>query len=340
MLPIKSGLATILCTLITVPLASQVLQIVPSATHALQTQWRSPIHLPVRCDEDGNVYFRSFQPGTTASPVVRVSLKRENVTSFSLASEPDFKRASVQDFAVTPQGQVFELIQVGDDVYIGSFSDDGSLKSKTRLEKQFWSAHLGVIAGGSRFVVAGSELPVKNGAPPGLVTAIFDDSGRLLKKLAFKHDPAELKEPRAGDPKIQNYLADQVILPLVSGDTQVGVNGDLFVMRASNPPQVFVLNSSGELVRKITVETPESGMALGSMQLSSSRLAALFYKADASQQLQKRVMVIVDINRGTMERSYHLADGLGGGFACYDGSSFTFLTTEGEKLAITTAKPE
>lgn len=227
----------------------------------------------------------------------------------------------MQDFAVTSDGKVFELIQAGDDVYVGAFSDDGSLKSKTKLEKQFWSAHLAVVSGGSRFLVAGSELPMKNGPPPGLVTAIFDNSGRLVKNLAFRHDPAELKEPPAGKPAIENYLADQEILPLVSGDTQVGPNGDLYVVRASKPPEVFVLTSSGEFIRKITVETPDNSMTLGSMQFSSSRLASLFYQADSSHQVQKRVMAIVDINRGTLERSYQLADGLGGAFACYNGAT-------------------
>ncbi len=337
---LSSALIGVLWAAVPLSLTAQALRIVPTSTHVLQTEWNQPLHLPVRCDEDGNIYFRKFGSGITSSPVVRVSQKHDDVTSFSIANEPGLKGASVHDFAVTTDGTVFELVHAGNDVYVVDFSDDGSVRSKSKLEKQFWPEHLAVTPDGDRFLIAGTELLEKDGKPPRLVTAIFDNSGRLVKDLTLQHDPAILKEPRAGEPRIENYFTSQEILPLVQGETQVGRNGDLYVVRASRPPEVFVLNSSGELVRKITIDVPENGMRLGGIQFSDSRFAAQLYQADASGQVQKQVMAIVDISRGTTERAYQFADGLGGVFACYDGSSFTFLSTEHGKFAITTAKPE
>ncbi len=336
----SSVLVGVLWAAVPFSLTAQALRIVPTGTHVLQTQWNRPIHLPVKCDQEGNIYFRNFETGITSSPVVRVSQKRDDVTSFSVANDPDLKGASVRDFAVTPDGTVFELVHAGNDVYVVEFSDDGSVSSKTKLEKQFWPEHLAVTPDGDRFLIAGTELPAKDGKPPQLVTAIFDNSGRLVKDLTLLHDPAVLKEPRAGEPRIENYFTSHAILPLVQGETQVGLNGDLYVVRASRPPEVFVLNSNGKFVRSVTVDVPENGMSLGAIQFSDSRIAALFHQLDDSGQVQKRVMAIVDSNRGTTERRYQLADGMDGVFACYDGSSFTFLSTEHGKFAITTAKPQ
>jgi hypothetical protein len=332
-------LSTLLLAVTTVSSAQSV-KIVRSDVAVLQTQWQRPLHIPVRCDHDGNVYFRGLEQGNASSPVLRVNPKKDGAITYTLDNEPDLRLSAVQDFSVAPDGDLFELVQGQDAVYVASFSSDGSFKSKTKLDRQFWPAHLTVLAGGSRFLVTGSELPQKGGPPPGAVTAIFDDSGKVVKDLTFKQDPAILKEASKGPPNVDNYLADKAILPLATGDTQAGIDGNLYVMRASTPPVVFVMDASGQLIRRITVELPEAGMEVGTMQVSGSRIAFLFYRSDPSGQVQKRIMTLVDAKSAKVDGSYDLGDGLGGAFACYDGSSYTFLTTEHGKLSIVSAKVE
>ena len=272
--------------------SAQSLEIVRSDVTVLQTQWQRPLHLPVRCDQDGNIYFRGFEQGNPSSPVLRVNPKNDSAITYLLDNEPDLRLSPVQDFSVAPDGGLYELVQGPDAVYVASFSEDGTFKSKTKLEKQFWAAHLTVLPGSLGFLVTGSELPKKGGPPPDVVTAIFNDSGKVIRNLAFKHDTAVLNKPPQGAPSVDNYLADKAMLPLAIGDIQSGIDGNLYIMRASNPPIVLVLDASGQLIRRITVEPPEAGMEIGTMQISGGMIAFLFYRSDKSGQVEKRIMAI------------------------------------------------
>jgi len=333
-------LVSLACMVIPQAVRAQTVKLVPSSTTVVQTEWHRPLHLPLRCDGDGNIYLRGFEQGNPASPVLRLSPKGDRVTTFSIGNEASLQKGVVQDFAVSLDGEVFELVQCDSDVYIASFSDDGSFKSKTKIERQFWAIHLNVLAGGTSFLITGSDLPVRGGPPPKLMNAIFDSSGRLVKEISFQHDPAELKEAAKGKPKVENYLGDKTILPLVTGDAQTGADGNLYVMRASKPAVIFALDSTGKLVRTVTVEPPESGMDVGSMKFSANWIAVLFYRANSDGQVEKRILALVDPRTGVREHTYVLGEGLGGAFACSNGTSYDFVTDEGGKLAITYAQPE
>lgn len=328
------------CMVIPQAVRAQTVKLVPTSTTVVQTEWRRPLHLPLRCDGDGNIYLRGFEQGNPASPVLRLSPKGDRVTTFSFGNEASLQKGVVQDFAVTPDGDVFELVQFDNNTYIASFSDDGRFKSKTKIEKQFWPIHLTVLAGGTSFLITGAEVPVKGGPPPKLINAIFDTSGRLTKEISFQHDPAELKEAPRDKPKVENYLGDRTILPLVTGDAQTGPDGNWYVMRASKPAVIFALDSTGKLVRTVTVEPPEPRMDVGNMQFSANWIAVLFYRANSDGQVEKRILALVDPRTGVREHTYVLGEGLGGAFACSNGTSYTFVTDEGGKLAISYAQPE
>ncbi len=319
---------------------AQMVKLVATSTTVVQTEWRRPLHLPLRCDGDGNIYLRGFEQGNPASPVLRLNPKGDRVTTFSVGSEASLQKGVVQDFTVSPDGDVFELVQVDNNTYVASFSGEGSFKSKTKIEKQFWPTHLTVLAGVTSFLITGAEVPVRGGPPPKLVNAIFDTSGRLIKEITFERDPAELKEAPKDQPKVENYLGDTAILPLVTGDTQSGPDGHLYVMRAAQPPVILALDSTGKLIRTIRVEPPEPRMDVGSIHFSASWIALLFYRADPNGQIEKRLLVLVDPRTGARERTYELGEGLGGAFACSNGSSYAFVTDKGGKLAITYAQPE
>ena len=169
-----------------------MVKLVPTSTTVVQTEWRRPLHPPLRCDGDGNIDLRGFEQGNPASPVLRLNRKGDRVTTFSVGTEDSLQKGVVQDFTVSPDGDVFELVFVDNDTYVASFSGDGLFKSKTKIERQFWPTHVAVLAGGTSFLITGSELPVKGGPPPKLINAIFDTSGRLIKEIAFARDPAEL----------------------------------------------------------------------------------------------------------------------------------------------------
>jgi hypothetical protein len=324
---------------------AQNVSLTATSGYVLPLEGAHALYLTLRCDFDGNFYFREYESGLSASPVLKVTARAENLTRFSLDSVPELKGASIQDFSVTSDGTVYELLQFGDDVIIAEFSRDGRLVSQTKLDKQFWPAHLSALGGNSGFVVTGAELPQKGGPPPKLISAIFDNSGRLMRRLNFAHDPAEIKKEEPGkeasDSQKAGPLAGESILPLVLGDTQTDNAGNFFILRASEPAVIFVVNRWGKLQRTIKAVRPQAGMKVGAMQVRGGRLAILLQKSDEKGQIEKRTMVVIDTSTGDQMAEYAVPDTLGTAFACYTGEAFGFVTTtRSGQLAFQTAKPE
>jgi hypothetical protein len=324
---------------------AQNVSLTATSGYVLPLEGAHALYMPLRCDLDGNFYLREYESGLGATPVLKVTARAENLTKFSLDSVPELKGASIQDFSVTLEGTVYELLQFGDDVIIAEFSRDGHMVSQTKLEKQFWPAHLSALGGNNGFVVTGAELPQKGGPPPKLVSAIFDNSGRLVRRLTFAHDPAEIKKEEPGkegtDSQRTGPLANESILPLVLGDTQTDNAGNFLILRATEPAVIFVVNRWGKLQRTIKAVPPEAGMKVGAMQVRNGRLALLLQKSDEKGQIEKRTMVVVDTSTGDQVAQYAVPDTLGTAFACYTGETFGFVTTiRSGQLAFQTAKPE
>lgn len=321
------------------PASAQKVSLVSTSSYVLPNEWGNAVYVPPRCDADGNFYLRQYESGLNATPVLKVTARAESVTRFDLSSVQELKGGSVEDFTVTPDGEVYQLIRFDNDVIIAEFSRDGHLSSQTKLEKQFWPSHIAII-GNSGFLVTGTEWPTKTGPPPKLVTAIFDRSGKFVRNLVFRQDPAAI-EPAKWTPKIAaNPFASELTLPLVLGDTQADNSGRLFVLRASTPAVVYIAESSGRVLRTIKVKPPDPSMRVKVMQVQNGRLALLAVKADENGQTEMRVMITIDTTTGQTMAEYNVPAGLGGAFACYTGDSFGFVISEGRKLGIETAKPD
>ena len=72
------------------------------------------------------------------------------------------------------------------------------------------------------------------------------------------------------------------------------MNGNFYVIRASEPSVAFVLSGSGECVRKLEIKSPEAGMRLVAAHVSGGKLAALLARTATDGEILKEVMVIVD----------------------------------------------
>jgi hypothetical protein len=318
--------------------ASQtVARLVPTDTFVVQSEWNLPLISPIRCDADGNLYLREYVSRSPNNVITIIGAKGDKVTKTSLESNPDLKKGKLNDFAVSSSGYLDELIQVDHFVYVVAFKPDGSLSSATKLEKEFWGAKLATT--GTLFLVSGTEPPIPD-EPPRLFNGLFDASGRLVREVRFSKDPGQIKAegPKTGSNK--NYFADKASFPLQLGTAEADANGNFYVIRASEPPVAFVLNASGEFVRKLEIEQPEPGMRLAAAHVNGSRLAALLARTDADNQIVKKVMIIVDISTGNTIQQYAVSNDLGGEFACYSGNDFGFVTTKDNRLAIQHARPE
>src|ERR1019366_680182 len=314
-----------------------VARLAPTDTSVVQSEWRGPVISPIRCDADGNLYIREYVSGSPNNVITIIGPKGDKVTKTSLDSNPDLKKGKLNDFGVGPDGYLYELVQADHSAYVVSFKPDGSLSSATKLEKEFWPTKLATT--GALFLVSGTESPAP-GEPPKLFNGLFDASGKLVREVRFSNDPGQIKAegPKAGSNK--NYLEDKASFPLQLGTAEADLNGNFYVIRASEPPVAFVLNASGEFVRKLEIKNPEPGMRLVAAHVNGGRLAALIAQTDAERQILKKVMIIVDISTGKAVQQYSVSSDLGSTFACYSGNDFGFVTTKDNKLATQHARPE
>jgi hypothetical protein len=300
------------------------------------------LHLPVKCDADENVYLRPYEQDNSHSSVLKVSHNADKETRLD-SLDPALKGLSVQDFAVSPDNTVYELLQAGNDVYIAQFHSDGSFASKMKLEDQFWGVKLAVAMNGTAFLVSGVSVPNPtggNGGLPKLITAMFDQSGRRIGKLSLDNDPAD---PGVGGKQLdtKKFLNDVSVLPLVNGNIEADRDGTLLLMRASTNPVIFVLDSRGKMARRMVISAPLTGMSPASMHVRAGKLAMLFERLDAEGNVGDRIMTVFDIATGEKVREYSVAPSLGTAFACYlGGDNFGFVTSKNNKFALQYAAPE
>jgi hypothetical protein len=317
-------------------LAQSMPMLVPKNVAVIPTEWRRPLYIPVRCDADENIYLRGYEEGNHESPVLKVAPDGKT-KKLAVPEGPLFRAAAVQDFAVSPDGTAYQLLQNRNDVYVVSFDSDGEYDSKIKLDRELWAVHLTAFSGGRQFLITGSELPEENGPPPKLFTGIFDQSGRLVKELSLPDDPAVIKAPE-GNKKVQNWLSDPAILPLLQGDVEADNDGNLFVLRASRPAVVYVLDASGQVARRLTLKPSESDMTASVMHVRNGRIAVLFQKTDGDGNVLQRNMLIIDSQTGDKLSEYEVSERLGSAFSCFTGQSFGFIITKDGKLAIQTAE--
>jgi hypothetical protein len=229
---------------------------------------------------------------------------------------------------------------VGRSAYLVDFKRDGSLAGTTKLQKEFWPAKLALgEASGALFLVSGSEMPVP-GEPPKVFNGLFDTSGNLVRELKFSGDPGQIKPEKQKPGGDKNYYEDKASFPLQLGTAEADLNGNFYLIRASQPPVAFVLNASGDFVRKLQIKSPDPGMRLLAAHVITGRLAALFGQTEADGQITRKVMTVVDTSNGNTMQQYSVPSDLGSAFACYSGDDFGFVTTRDNKLAILHARPE
>jgi hypothetical protein len=247
---------------------------------AIPTEASRPVYRPARCDQQGNIYFRAYQPEERKVPVVRADPKGKT-TRYSLDSDPAFAAATTYDFSVLPNGKLFQPVQVGKDIYIVAFDEKGAIVSKTRLEKQFWVSRL-VAFDDSKFLVIGTEPQspdaTKEARVYHAVVAIFDRSGRLLHNVSLER--VENKKNRAAGetqkPPGDEPPSSPPLLAVLSSDGQGDGDGKIYLVVRSEPPVVYAIDAGNGVVGTWEVAVPAERMAAVSMSLTGRQLAVQF----------------------------------------------------------------
>ena len=287
---------------------------------------RGRIYKNVRCDSAGNIFLQPFQAEGNLIPILRVDGKGATV-KYSVESDPAFAGGYAYDFSVLPNGQMYQSVQVGQDVYLVSFARDGTIQWKSKLERSFLINRI-VAFTEKLFLAIGTEIQPRevNGRrpPPKLFLAFFDDKGRMIRRASFTEASTADKSETAEPP----------IKPLLDSDGQASANGDVYAAIATTPALVYVFDSAGNLLRSFAVDPPVAEMSAVSMTVLNNHVAILFRLSFRGMSHGEYVIRVVDASTGQPVADYSVPRETGTALGCFRPDEFLFVGSDEKNLTI------
>jgi hypothetical protein len=342
----KSSLATPAKVPDSKPQASEtIFTLRASSTMNLQSEMGGAFS-SAKCDADGNLYIRKFDVDRPLlGPVAKIDPDGKRITLFDPAAfQLALNRADA--FSPASDGGLYRIAQSGvsnPQIYVLHFGSDGAPSSSTRLDADFEVYTFAAFADGNS-LVSGLKRDVSNKNDRRRnFTAVFSADGRELAQLSFT-PPSETAKGSAtshakGAQELASKDADKTVPMLDLADAESGSDGYLYVMRASSPAVVSVIDSSGKIMQMLKVAAPAAGAVPSAFHVSGNRLAISFW----NEQSQSQTVVVADAQTGERIATYADPEGLGNLFACYSANDgvFTFLKLgEGNELELIRAEAQ
>jgi hypothetical protein len=296
---------------------------------------------PAKCDAEGNLYIRKLaMDRPQLGPVVKIDSDGQRAALFDPAAFSQLALDRADAFSPAPDGGMYQIAQSGvlmPRIYVLHFSSDGSASSPVKLDADLEVYTFAAFADGN-FLISGVQRKSLDAKDRGHnFTAVFSADGRELAQLTF----AELNKSAQSEAKgTSSAKADDKSPPTLDlADAEVGSDGFLYVMRGSSPALVYVIASSGKIMKTLKVGTEVRDSAPAAFHVSSNRLAISFW----DEKEQRQTVVIADAQTGRKIASYADPGGLGPSLACYSANDgvFTFLKLgEGNSLQVIHAEAQ
>src|SRR5450755_942935 len=258
------------CTKIEVPLTGRA------------TQSRGGI-----CDGAGNVYLRriaSEKPGQdrAALPIRKISPEGNLIGSFrvldafeNLGNSEGVDVIGKGVFAST-EGRVFQVAHARGDVFVVEFAQDGSVKTKTKLETPLYTQPwlLAVFKSGEYLLTATTGI---DSLIP--YTAVFSSDGRLVRKIYEPEDEEARQRSSAADrgPRPVGVVGSAGGDFSRYGDVAAGSDGNIYLLHeTASPALVYGISPTGEVLRKLRIEAGDPDLVARSIKFYAGRLAVEF----------------------------------------------------------------
>ncbi len=295
---------------------------------------------PSKCDADGNLYIRKLaMDRPLLGPVVKIDREGKRTALFDPAAFSQLALDRADAFSPASDGGMYQIAQSGvlkPRIYVLHFSSDGSAASPTRLDADFEVYTFAAFADGN-FLLSGVRRDVQNKNDRGRnFTAVFSADAKAESKASA--GASQKEAAKAGQKQIQGD-AEKSAPMLDLADAEVGSDGNLYVMRGSSPALVYVIASSGKIMKTLKIGAPQPGAVPSAFHVSGNRLAISFWNKESKSEM----VVVADAQTGRKIASYADATGLGTSFACYAANDgvFTFLKLgEGNALEVIRAEAQ
>jgi hypothetical protein len=284
-----------------------------------------------QCDSQGNTFATIFDPAEDQPgdrPLLMFDsagkLKARIATSrkpLQLAPNWDAFEPSF----LLRGGEVARLAWSKDAIFLVKFSTDGKLASRMPLAPPAFTPYYFVVFPTGEILVAGLQRGF-----PKIVTAIYAADGALLKRLSFPEDQAIDEAVKVGDARYTPAAPISGNRAISAGRLRLGEDGNAYLMRSTSPVKVYVISSSGELLRSLDLEPPDFGQTPREMQLSGGRIAAEFWHCSAGCETTE--LVVFDANTGKKVSEFS-HQGIFGSLSCFTEKpeKFSFLLVSDDR---------
>ena len=307
----------------------------PDEPRVLQPGSPKPVPVPPfsvfresKCDSSGNLYFAVGGNTHRLGPLIEISHDGGASTAFAPPTPEKLDpgdEIGFRDFAVTPSGRVYELLQNTNEqgIVVIEFDSDGSVKHTTKPTTPDGLAvrSLTVFDDGTALLRGFIQRRSEADSAQAYV-ALFDASGKLRKELT--------DFPDFHLSVLRTALQDEGIA--------VGQDANAYLLDANF---ISVISESGEIVRRMPYQKPDPALVARGLMLSDGLIATRLMQVNGSEFTPRYLVVRADTGETT---GYYALPGetpeMGVCFSRTGGFTFLtepFLSRQNFKLALVNA---
>jgi len=296
------------------PAQSQLKPIVATRTVATTFKFEDlrNFALPTFCDDKQRAYVKLWQARMgTLGPVYRISHQGAVEATF------DTSNMLGNIFAVRPDGGI-STVDLNISSIIDNFNPDGTRLSEVQLERPpvpFFPAQLAVFPSGAYFA-AGPDYRANESQ-----AAVYDSQGHLVRQFVPEREAAQSSlSPASSKIALDPPRTHKQTLSRSVAIT--GHDGNVYLLRATAPPTVYVISSEGAVLRHFIVQNP-AGVAWPGfgIRVVSNKLMVQFHRECSNlsdiNSCKGTAFSVLDASTGQPLVNYALADGAPDVVACY-----------------------
>jgi len=277
-----------------------------------------------KCDSSGNLYFAVGGDLSRLGSILEISHDAGGSTAFAPPTPEKLdpiREVGFRDFAVTPSGRVYELLQNPNDqsIAVVEFDSDGSVQHSTKpaTPEGLQVRSLAVFDDGTVLLRGFTRLRSRTDAARDYL-ALFDANGKLRKEIT-------------GLPDVDLAIRKTA---LQDNGIAIGQDGNAYLLDADF---ISVISESGENVRHMPYRKPDSALVARGLRLSDGLIAIRVMHAKGVERTPRYLVVRAD--SGETIGYYTLPDETPEVGVCFSRSEgFTFLTQQDMKLALVNAR--
>lgn len=284
----------------------------------------------VGCDAERNLYVRFAAQDELATPITQITERGENKVVFEPRLQ-GWDRVELYDFAVSPEGAVQALgargrgtgpnrtVETG--VFV--FKEDGQFDFFFKTEDGFSAEHVAAFPDGD-FLVSGWRRAA---------VSPQDTSGRGERRTAEAY--AVIYDRRGKVVKSLRMTPEGASFPLSAlsrGSTVGGSDGNIYALIRAGKPKIYVINSSGEVVRSLDIEPPTAKSSPLEVRWAGENRLLLQFAEEGPRKgsfaMSQSIFAEVDATTGETLAQFHTNPEIGGVLGCYADGRFVFLGTD------------